>query len=194
MLSNMDTKITVDDCRKILRNEVKDGTLAIAQFSVLTDLPAQEQFAFARELAREISFYHELSQSSQSGQTKAQFSNIQLMLIGHLTKFFETYDEISWEDYADWVTGDDLYIIVASLLRNKMFPVDFLVDTSWLNKYVNHRAYWLLEMYTRVLRDNKKSEIITYCKQSISGCEHMTDDMVLSVVGINLGNHSGLYA
>lgn len=186
MLADMDVKITVDDCRKILRNEVKDGTLAIAQFSVLTDLPVQEQFAFARELAREISFYHELSQSSQSGQTKAQFSHIQLMLIGHLTKFFETYDEISWEDYADWVTGDDLYTIVASLLRNKMFPVDFIVDTSWLNKYVNHRAYWLLEMDTRVLRDNKKPEIIAYCKRLIPGSEHMSDDMVLSIAGVGV--------
>lgn len=193
MLAGMGMKIAVDDCRKLLRGEFQDGNLAIAQFSVIADLPAREHFALARELSREISFYYELSQP-RSGQAKPQFSHVQLMILGHLTKSFETYDEIPWEDYADWVTGDDLYIIVASLLRNKMFPVDFLVDTSWLNKYVNHRAYWLLEMYTRVLRDNKKSEIITYCKQSISGCEHMTDDMVLSVVGINLGNHSELYA
>lgn len=182
MLIGMDVKITVDDCRRLLRGEVKDGTLAIAQFSVLTDLPDQEQFAFARELSRDISFYYELSQS-ESRQTKAHFSHVQLMLLGHLVKFFETYDDISWEDYANWVTGDDLYVIVASLLRNEMFPVGFLVDTSWLNKYVDHSNYWLLKMYTRVLQDKKKSEIIAYCKQLVPGSEHMSDEMVLSVTG-----------
>jgi hypothetical protein len=185
MLIGMDVKITVDDCRRLLRGEVKDGTLAIAQFSVLTDLPDQEQFAFARELSRDISFYYELSQS-ESRQDKTQFSHVQLMLLGHLVKFFETYDDISLEDYADWVTGDDLYIIVASLLKNKMFPVDFTVDTSWLNKYANHPQYWLLKMYTRVLRDNNKPEIIAYCRKSIPNSEHMSDEMVLSVAGVKI--------
>lgn len=185
MLAGMGMKIAVDDCRKLLRGEFQDGNLAIAQFSVIADLPAREHFALARELSREISFYYELSQP-RSGQAKPQFSHVQLMILGHLTKSFETYDEIPWEDYAVLTADDDLCIIVASLLKNKMFPVDFLVETSWLNKYMNHPQYWLLKMHTRVLRDNKKPEIIAYCRQSIPNSEHMSDEIVLSVAGVEV--------
>jgi hypothetical protein len=178
----MNAEITVDNCRGLLKGEVKDAELVTALVDAFAGLPIKEQFAFAMELRREISFYYGYSfEDAKSG-----ISSFQSLMFDSLLRSFEVYTEISREEYDVLLTDGNLYGIILSLLGNKSFPVDFLIETSWLEKYADHSKGWLLEGYLKGRQATRRFEIMAYFRDIIPNSEHMSDEMIMSIAGITL--------
>jgi hypothetical protein len=95
-------------------------------------------------------------------------------------------DGISREKFIE-LLEDSKPAVMIHILRNKKFPIDVLLDESFLARHASDPNYWLLQICTSDAKLNRRSEVIAYYRNKISDSEHMSDDMVLSVAGVSLG-------
>lgn len=117
----------------------------------------------------------------------SQLPGSKKLVVHHtLVLSFGNYDGISYDEYIELTSNPSLHIIVAYLLRNKSFPLDYLLDSFLLKHHEEKPFYWVLERYVKEAKISRKEEIITHCRSLISGSESMSNEMVLSVAGVSI--------
>lgn len=184
--------ILVEDCKRVFdvstNYESDDYTPIDRLYSALGKTTDAERFDLVKQLLNELETFY-LFWYEESSWKFSPAARIYSTLLRSL----EFAKNISREDYLYMINNAHAYI-VDSLVVNPEFPVDLLIDDSI---FANHGDdYFLNELKFTVegVILHRFEDIVTYCRGIVPGSENMTNDMILSVAGVNLSNHSELYA
>ena len=184
-LSRTNDIVTVDNYRYFVTcgNEDFEDTerfpFLMGLYKLFAGLSLSVRFSLARDLLNEIGMY--------KNSFNRDLLNIdqRIVLIGLLNSF-KHYESIEHEEFARLLEIAPPYII-DRLINNRSLPLDFLLDSSLLEQHKYHPMFQDLQKEVRYVKTKRKPEIIAYCRNKITGSEHMSDEMVLSVAGVNLG-------
>lgn len=151
----------------------------VAIYKILESfLSIKEKFEIAKQLLKELeaydTYYYDYNVTSFLEQWKSYFA---------LLNSFHEYDGISRKEFALLLEEASL-AVVALIIGNSIFPIDFLIEDSFLERHKSNFNYWVVESSMKTARQRRKSEIMAYYKSVVSGSEYMTDEMVLNVIGI----------
>lgn len=172
----VDSSITVENCRFLL----SEGQVSDDYVKTLSSLSDRERFDIAKHLLSEIELRH------NKLRAKAGYYSNQLKVILSLLDSFQDYNGILYEDFRDFMSNGDLFVVTAYLIRNKSFPIAFLLNTSLLEPHKKNPYVNILEEYIRHAKIIRRPELVTYCKNLVPDSESMSDEMVLSVAGVTL--------
>lgn len=169
----MSDEITLEDCRKLLL-DMRDEYITDSHVERLSSLSDEQRFNIAKQLLPEIGLYD----NTYPGGLKMSFIFILLTI-------FQDYNNISREDFVPLLNKAGVSAS-AYLIQNSAFPIDFLVDFSFLRHDPSNPKNISLENTIYFTRVRRLSEIISYCRNLVPNSEHMTDEMVLSVTGVEV--------
>lgn len=183
----MSKKITVERCREIL-NDLRNDRVSNKYIKSMSKLSEGERFSIAKKLLPEIESYCKRIENGLNSESN------QMGIHSFLLVTFSRYESISREEFSELIDKSKDCVINAQLAKNPSFPIDFLLDDSLFQVQEDSFLFWFPKDLIKCLRFARRQEAVSYYRGVVCDFEHMSDEMVLSVVGINLGNHSELYA
>lgn len=169
----MSNDITVEDCRKLLL-DMQDEHIAERHVESLSSLSDEQKFHIAKQLLPEIGLYDNTYPKT-----------LKMNLIFILLAVFEEYNDISREEFVLLLDGAS-ESATSYLIQNNAFPVDFLVDLSFLRYDISNLKNMSLGNTIHFTRMRRILEILSYCQGLVPDSEHMTDEMVLRVAGVEV--------
>lgn len=179
----MSNDITVEDCRKLLTQKREDFYSYQEEkvfygrvYRVIVDsLSLEERFNLAKMFHKELEFYEEFRLMDEK---KAQS-------VSALLDSIRDYQGIIYDDFVFLLDKVGIGFITM-LVMNSAFPIEFLLDGSYLKRHVNHPSYFVLEYAVDLAMDNRKTDILSHYRNLVPNSESMSDEMVLSVAGVKL--------
>jgi hypothetical protein len=169
----MSDDITVKDCR-ILLLDIRDEHITEKHVESLSSLSDEQKFYIAKQLLPEIGLYDNI-----------QPKTLKMNLIFILLAVFEEYNNISREEFVLLLDGASVSA-TSYIIQNDAFPVDFLVDLSFLHYNTSNLKNIALGNTIHFTRMRRILEVLSYCKGIVPDSEHMSDEMVLSVAGVKV--------
>lgn len=176
----------VENCRELLNDRqtiVKNSEQHIQYIEICDSITlyasAKEKFDIAKQLLKELEeyddHYYAYDVTSFAEQQKTYFS---------LLNSFHDYEGIVPEEFA-FLLKEASLAVIAVTVGNASFPIDFLVEDSFLKRHETHLNYWALESSIKVTRHRRKEEIWNHYKSMVPGSENMNDKMILSILGLS---------
>lgn len=103
------------------------------------------------------------------------------------------YTLSGYDEYKGFCDEDFLYVVthgsvplVRRIISNASCPLDFIVDETFYLKHVDSPEYNLLKSNLKVIRGLRIDEIVGVFRRQIEGAEHMSNEMVLKVAGVEV--------
>jgi hypothetical protein len=169
----------LNDRREFLKNGSNYKQYAALCNKVENSLSMKDKFEISKQLLKELeeydAYYYAYDVTSFAEQWKTYFA---------LLNSFHDYNGISREEFA-FLLEKASCAIVAVAIGNDAFPIDFLIDTSFVERHQIHFNYWVIESCLNTAKQRRRKEIWDYYKSIVPGSENMTDEMILSIVGIS---------
>lgn len=173
----------MDYCRQLLMNEVKGAPQEEMENNDLVekvkDLSLQKKFYMAKDLLPELGEYKEFV------FTRKMVLNDVAYLYGELRSALCWFEGASLADF-EYLVEHAPFCLFYHVLANASFPVALFVEGERVRSYLENaeesqlvRSHW----YERL------NEIIAYLGDGVSGFEYMSDEMVMSVTGIDLNHY-----
>lgn len=176
---------TVNNCRYFITcgakefiNDEERSFLISLYRSFVSSLSLREQFAIGSELLTEIDDYYNVEVRRSSSKEKWE-------VITGLFDSFEYCESIEKEEYTQLLEIAPERISV-QLIRNSSLPLDFLINPSFLKHRKPDSTYSMLPNEIALAKIRRRLELITYCRNLVPNSEYMTDEMVLTISGIDL--------
>jgi len=176
--------VSIEDCRRAfdVSGEHAPGPL----YSALGHTTYKERLILVKQLLNEMevfySFWYEKSSWKYSSSAR---------IYSTLLRSLEFAKDVSREDYLYIFENAHAYI-VDSLVANPEFPVDLLINESIFTRHSGDAFLDDFKYTVEAVITHRLKEVIAYCRDIVSGSEHMTDEMVLNVAGVNLSGYSEL--
>jgi hypothetical protein len=168
----------VDYCRQLLTGKIDVAiweALEDANFTETVDaLSTKARFDMARNLLPELAEYANYKKKSLLGE----ITHLYFRLANSLSDF----EDIVITDF-EGLVEDASFCLFSYILTNASFSVALFVENNRVRNYIEgDEAEWLTLFHW----DKKRNEIIAYLRDTITGSEYMSDEMVLKVAGIKL--------
>jgi len=173
--------ITADYCRELLaptpglkRKSSKE--LINKGFSTsLRRLSQKERFELAMQLLPELETYFNARIYKNDVKIVGDLFD---SLAGSLRKF----DGISASEYNYLIDNLSSYLLI-TVLDNKFLPIDMFIDSRRSWHRVNSIAFPIGAVNIEATYDKRQREINLYARSLVPFSEHMSDEMVLKIVG-----------
>jgi hypothetical protein len=172
-------ELTVDYCRQLLMNEVKGVSQEELENNILVekvkDLSLREKFYMAKDLLPELGEYKEFVFMRQTVLNDVAY------VYGELRNALCWFEGASLADF-EYLVEHVPFCLFYHVLANASFPAALFVEGERVRSYLEDtegsqlvRSHW----------SERRNEIITYLRDAVPGFEYMSDDMVMSVTGID---------
>lgn len=173
------SELTVDYCRQLLMNEVKGAPQEELENNDLVekvkDLSLREKFYMAKDLLPELGEYKEFV------FMRKMVLNDVAYLYGDLRSALWWFEGASLADF-EFLVENASFCLLYHILTNPSFPAALFVESGRVRSYLEDaegsqlvRSHWY----------ERRNEIIAYLGDAVSGFEYMSDEMVMSVTGID---------
>lgn len=183
----MSEQVTLEDCLKMFEDPklfIDDDKIqfVVDVHKTLLSLPSKEVFNLAKQLLKEIEI-HNNNYYSSSQTVRYAFEHHDFVRI--LIDSFETCQEISRKEFL-WLLEESGVNITARITRNIALPIDILLAPSLIERHLGKSDNWLIELCQAEAKGRRRQEIINYYRDIVPNSKAMSDEIVLSVVGITL--------
>ena len=184
-LSKINNIVTVDNYRYFITCGDEDfadpekSPFLTELYKLFATFSLSIRFSLARELMTELGAYKDFA-------TRISYKVIQRVTLDMLLNSFKNYQDIERKEYARLLKTAPSYVI-DKLINNHSLPLDFLLNSSLLEFYKFDPMFQDLQREVQDVKVRRKTEIIAYCRGFVPDSKHMSDEMVLSVAGVNLG-------
>jgi hypothetical protein len=90
------------------------------------------------------------------------------------------------EDFV-YVSKNSSIVIFSNTVANPYFPLEMLLDNNLYEKFRSDRLFdYLVDIRINTIRGDRYGEVMSYLKTISPDAEHMSDEMVFSVLGVKL--------
>jgi hypothetical protein len=172
-------EITVNDCRKILKNlkrGIKKDPVLGNYIDAINNLSYKKRFVLAKELLPELESSGILA-GTGFGSSRTKEAEVYTALLSSL----EMYAGIPREEFIELITNPNSYVVVTYLVKNKALPIDLLLSELLLHGHKNKFFYWIMKKQLEDVKLLRYPEIISHFRSIVPDSKHMSDDMVLKI-------------
>jgi hypothetical protein len=182
--------VSVEDCRRVFdvsADFASDSYAPIDRlYSALAETTDAERLDLVKQLLSELetfySFWYDKSSWKYSPSAR---------IYSTLLRSLEFAKDVSREDYLYIFDNAHAYI-VDSLVANPEFPVGLLIDDSIFTRHSGDPYLDDFKYTVEAVISHRFKEVIAYCRGIVPNSEHMTNEMVLNVAGVDFGGYSQL--
>jgi hypothetical protein len=174
------SKKTVERYKNLLNGTVNLNSFDTdREISLVSSFSIEERFYLAKNLLDELD-------SLKRGVTGLYPSNFARFFSASLLDALVSSVEVPNDEWQDLVDNCSLTLL-SHIIFNSSLPVEILISENAFGSHSGDPLFLYFQYRFGIAKLGRHSDIVHHFRGVVPNSEHMSDEMVLSVAGVNLG-------